>query len=319
MSPIDPSSRIRKVTLAVGDLDASVDFYERILGLPVIEREPDRAMLGADGERSALELSALEGRARRPGQHGPVPRRLAAPLARRAGRDRAPRPAGGWPLEGAADHGVSEALYLSRPRRPGDRDLRRPAAGELAAAHRGEWESRWSRCHWTWRASWRASPTSRASGSGREPRRARAPEGRRRRLRRALLHLAGLRAAGEAALCGIPLGRRIPPSHRGELLAERRRRGRSRERPGLRAVEFGLGSFSAVQALAQSPGAATATTKLEGTGAAISLETPTGSSSASRRPEPPPQEVSSSSGACAGELLELLRGELQGGRRRAAH
>jgi len=36
MSPIDPALRIRSVALAVSDLPRSADFYERVLGLPLI-------------------------------------------------------------------------------------------------------------------------------------------------------------------------------------------------------------------------------------------------------------------------------------------
>ncbi len=116
MDPIDPSLRIRMVQLAVADLDASVDFYERVMGLGVMAREPGRALLGGDPSDPSLELVALE----RP---VPVPagstglfhvawlhpdREALAETVLRIARAR-------WPLEGASDHGVSEALYLSDP------------------------------------------------------------------------------------------------------------------------------------------------------------------------------------------------------------
>jgi catechol 2,3-dioxygenase len=84
MGTIDPALRIRSVTLQVGELERAVEFYERVLGLPLIAREQGGARLGGDAERPALLL-----------------REIAA--------------AAGGRFEGAADHGVSEALYLSDP------------------------------------------------------------------------------------------------------------------------------------------------------------------------------------------------------------
>jgi catechol 2,3-dioxygenase len=114
--PIDPSLRIRRVRLAVSNLDTSADFYEQVLGLPLIERDDRRALLGADPADPALELVALTGaRPAPPGSTGLFhvawlhPSR--ASLAETVRRIVAAR----WPLTGASDHGVSEALYLDDP------------------------------------------------------------------------------------------------------------------------------------------------------------------------------------------------------------
>jgi catechol 2,3-dioxygenase len=115
-SPIDPSLRIQRVGLAVSDLARSADFYERILGLGAIERRRDKAPLGAAGADPALELIALADPVGvPPGSTGlfhvawlhPTRAALADTVRRVAGA--------GWPIEGTADHGVSEALYLSDP------------------------------------------------------------------------------------------------------------------------------------------------------------------------------------------------------------
>jgi catechol 2,3-dioxygenase len=115
-STIDPDLRIAAVELAVADLDRSVDFYERVLGLPVASREGDRALLGPDGRHPSLALSAIE----RPTPLSPhasglfhvawlhPSRGALADTVRRVVRER-------WPVEGASDHGVSEALYLGDP------------------------------------------------------------------------------------------------------------------------------------------------------------------------------------------------------------
>jgi catechol 2,3-dioxygenase len=115
-SPIDPSLRIASVTLAVSDLARSVDFYERMLGLPAISREQDEALLGADRAHPLLRLTRLDdpraAEARSTGLFHvallhPTRGDLAATVLRLAHQ--------GWPIDGASDHGVSEALYLSDP------------------------------------------------------------------------------------------------------------------------------------------------------------------------------------------------------------
>jgi catechol 2,3-dioxygenase len=104
------------VHLAVAELERSVDFYERILGLRLISRDEERAELGADGEEVSLVLSRLPAATLLPpGASGlyhvawlhPSRAALAATVRRIAQE--------GWPLEGASDHGVSEAIYLSDP------------------------------------------------------------------------------------------------------------------------------------------------------------------------------------------------------------
>ncbi|HEX3434199.1 MAG TPA: VOC family protein [Solirubrobacteraceae bacterium] len=113
---IDPSLRIASVRLDVGDLDRSASFYERTLGLPLIAREPDSALLGADARHPALELHAIAD----PTPVSPHSTGLfhvawlhpsRAALADTVRRIVARR----WPIDGASDHGVSEALYLSDP------------------------------------------------------------------------------------------------------------------------------------------------------------------------------------------------------------
>lgn len=115
-SPIDPSLRIASVRLDVGDLARSTEFYERVLGLPLISREQDRALLGADVQRPALQLSAIdEPTLASPHSTGLFHVAWLHP-SRAALADTVRRIAGArWPIDGASDHGVSEALYLSDP------------------------------------------------------------------------------------------------------------------------------------------------------------------------------------------------------------
>jgi len=116
MAVMDPSLQIRSVTLAVSDVGRSADFYERVLGLPLIDHDEHGARLGPERDHPALVLSDI-----------PAPTRLSpsatglyhvawlhhdrAALAESVRRVAAAR----WPFEGASDHGVSEALYLSDP------------------------------------------------------------------------------------------------------------------------------------------------------------------------------------------------------------
>jgi catechol 2,3-dioxygenase len=114
--PIDPELRIGSVRLAVSDLSRSADFYERVLGLPLISRGADSTLLGPDSEHPLLALTALADPTPVPsGNTGlfhvawlhPSRAALAGTVRRIVGER--------WLLDGASDHGVSEALYLSDP------------------------------------------------------------------------------------------------------------------------------------------------------------------------------------------------------------
>lgn len=116
MTTIDPDLGIQSVQLAVSDLPRSVAFYEQALGLPLIAQTDDSAQLGGDRRRPALTLSAIAAPTPIPPHSTglfhvawlhPSRAGLAATVRRLA--------AAGWPIEGASDHGVSEALYLSDP------------------------------------------------------------------------------------------------------------------------------------------------------------------------------------------------------------
>jgi catechol 2,3-dioxygenase len=111
---IPATTRMGAVHLTVADLDRSLDYYGRDIGLDVLVREEGRASLGAGG---AELLGLVEEPGARPatGHTGlyhfalRVPERsdLARWLAH-AARDRVP-------LVGMSDHFVSEALYLADP------------------------------------------------------------------------------------------------------------------------------------------------------------------------------------------------------------
>ena len=116
MTSIDPQTTIGAVRLAVSDLSRSREFYERAIGLVASELEDGSVGLGAPGSAPIIELhgdTAASPLARRAtGLYHlaillPTRRDLAVALVRLA-QNR-------WPLDGASDHLVSEALYLTDP------------------------------------------------------------------------------------------------------------------------------------------------------------------------------------------------------------
>ena len=118
MPSIDPGVEIGHVHLKVSDLDRAITFYRDVLGFELKSRMPGAAFLSAGGYHHHIGLNtwdSLGGTPPPPGTTGlyhvairyPTRRTLADALRRLAKR--------GIHLEGASDHGVSEALYLHDP------------------------------------------------------------------------------------------------------------------------------------------------------------------------------------------------------------
>jgi catechol 2,3-dioxygenase len=110
---LPPTLRLGVVELTVSDLDRAVGFYEA-LGLRVARRGDGVAALGAGGEE-LLVLHEQPG-ARRAGRHAglyhvALLHSSREELARTALR----LAAGRTMIDGASDHGISEAIYLSDP------------------------------------------------------------------------------------------------------------------------------------------------------------------------------------------------------------
>jgi catechol 2,3-dioxygenase len=112
---IDPATRMGVVALVVADLTRSLAYYEEHMGLNVLDRQPGQARLGA-GNRALLELHEQPG-ARRSmrGRTGLYHFALLTPSRADLGRLLRHFAAVSTPIDGASDHGVSEAIYLSDP------------------------------------------------------------------------------------------------------------------------------------------------------------------------------------------------------------
>ena len=135
-NPIDPGVDIGHVHLKVADLDRALDFYCGVLGFELQQRiGDDAAFVSAGGYHHHIGLNTWHSRGGSPPPSGttglfhaairyPTRRALADALRRLS--------EAGIPLGGASDHGVSEALYLERPRRQRPRALLGPPTRCLA-------------------------------------------------------------------------------------------------------------------------------------------------------------------------------------------
>ena len=117
--PIDPGVRIGHVHLKVADLERALRFYCGVLGFQLTQRYGTQAaFVSAGGYHHHIGLNTWESRDGSPSPPGttglyhvailyPTRAALADALRRLL--------AAGVPLDGASDHGVSEALYLRDP------------------------------------------------------------------------------------------------------------------------------------------------------------------------------------------------------------
>lgn len=116
---IDPRVRIGHIHLKVSDLDRSLAFYVGVLGFELIQRYGTQAaFVSAGGYHHHIALNTWESQGGSPPPGNatglyhlailyPDRAQLADALRRLVDA--------GVPLEGASDHGVSEALYLRDP------------------------------------------------------------------------------------------------------------------------------------------------------------------------------------------------------------
>jgi catechol 2,3-dioxygenase len=116
---LDPRTDIGHVHLKVADLDRAIGFYRDVLGFELMQRMGDQAaFLSAGGYHHHIGLNTWEsagGSPPPPGTTGlyhlairyPTRPALADAVSRLLEAD--------IPIDGASDHGVSEAIYLRDP------------------------------------------------------------------------------------------------------------------------------------------------------------------------------------------------------------
>lgn len=118
-SPIAQGVRIGHVHLKVADLERALGFYCGVLGFALMQRMGNQAaFISAGGYHHHIGLNTWESAGGRPPARGTTGLyHLAILYPTRADLADAYRrlERAGVELEGAADHGVSEALYLSDP------------------------------------------------------------------------------------------------------------------------------------------------------------------------------------------------------------
>jgi catechol 2,3-dioxygenase len=111
---IDPHTAVGEVHLTISDLDRSLRFYQNQLGFTVHTRRDRIARLGAGGA-DLLVLSQCEDAPRVRGTTGLYHFAILVPSRADLGRALRRLVDTDTVMQGAADHGVSEALYLADP------------------------------------------------------------------------------------------------------------------------------------------------------------------------------------------------------------
>ena len=117
--PIVPGTRIGHVHLKVADLDRALGFYCGVLGFELMQRMGENAaFISAGGYHHHIGLNTWEskgGRPPPPGTTGLFHTAILYPTRPALGDALHRVLSAGIPLDGASDHGVSEALYLRDP------------------------------------------------------------------------------------------------------------------------------------------------------------------------------------------------------------
>jgi catechol 2,3-dioxygenase len=116
---IHPATRIGHVHLKVADLERALGFYRDVLGFELTQRfGRSAAFLSAGGYHHHIGLNTWEsagGGPPAPGTTGLFHLAIQYPTRTELGDALVRLRKAGIPLEGASDHGVSEALYLRDP------------------------------------------------------------------------------------------------------------------------------------------------------------------------------------------------------------
>lgn len=115
---LPPETALGRTALRVADSTAMTEFYRDVVGLVVLSKSADTTVLGVEGSPLLVLTEDKSAPAREQTETGlfhiafRVPTRAALGEALQRIREQ-------WRLDGASDHGVSEALYLTDPENNG--------------------------------------------------------------------------------------------------------------------------------------------------------------------------------------------------------
>lgn len=111
-----PASFVNHIHLKVGNITRSLDFYQKILGFRIIEQQHNRVKLSSGGMTAFVTLEQLDKAIPlNPRETGLFHIAFLLPTRNDLANMLRHLIHTGYPLHGASDHLVSEALYLSDP------------------------------------------------------------------------------------------------------------------------------------------------------------------------------------------------------------
>ena len=114
MGRLHGETNLGHVHLNVADLERSIDYYQRAIGLRLVKEEKNRAYLSVGGD-TLLILTEIPGAERIARRSGLYHFAILTPSRQALGKSLRNLIDTGTELQGGADHLVSEALYLADP------------------------------------------------------------------------------------------------------------------------------------------------------------------------------------------------------------
>ena len=115
MTSLPADTRLGAIRLRAGDVDRLRAFYETTIGLELLGADDGVTALGVDGRPLVELVPGPDAPARAARSTGLFHLALLVPTRADLARTLRRVEAAGWPLSGASDHLVSEALYLADP------------------------------------------------------------------------------------------------------------------------------------------------------------------------------------------------------------
>ncbi|AGT30605.1 hypothetical protein M493_01215 [Geobacillus genomosp. 3] len=111
-----PATFVSQVSIKVENIERSIDFYEQVIGFKVWKKTDRQALFTADGQTVLLSVEQPENVIPKQGRTtGLYHFAILLPTRADLGRVFAHLLRIGYPLQGGADHWVSEAIYLADP------------------------------------------------------------------------------------------------------------------------------------------------------------------------------------------------------------